>query len=103
MRMAWSLNENPLVAYPIPVMAVVGEGPGPTVLMIGGVHGDEYEEPIALSRLYRALDPAALAGRVIFLAALNAPAVREAARVSPLDNANLNRAFLATRMAARRR
>jgi predicted deacylase len=91
-RLRWSSNENPLGHYPLPVMTVIG-GAGPTVLLTGGVHGDEYEGPVALYRLYRALDPRAVTGRLIILPALNAPAVRAAARVSPLDGGNLNRAF----------
>jgi predicted deacylase len=93
----WSSDANPLGAHPIPVMVTVG-GEGPTALLLAGVHGDEYEGPVALMRLWRALDPAALRGRLILLPALNAPAVRAATRCSPLDaggpNAgNLNRAF----------
>lgn len=91
-RLGWSDNANPLGHHPVPVMVAVG-GPGPTALLIGGVHGDEYEGPVALLRLFRALDPAEIAGRLILLPAANAPALRAAARVSPLDGANLNRAF----------
>ncbi|MGD1879282.1 MAG: succinylglutamate desuccinylase/aspartoacylase family protein [Kiloniellaceae bacterium] len=91
-RLRWSSNDNPLGHYPLPVMTVIG-GEGPTVLLTGGVHGDEYEGPVALYRLYRALDPVEVKGRLIILPALNAPALRAAARVSPLDGGNLNRAF----------
>jgi predicted deacylase len=63
------------------------------MLLAAGVHGDEYEGQIALRRLLRRLDPAALSGRLIVLPACNAPAVRAARRVSPLDGANMNRAF----------
>jgi predicted deacylase len=77
---------------PVPI-AVLNGGAGPTVLLAAGVHGDEYEGQIALRRLLRRLDPAALSGRLIVLPACNAPAVRAARRVSPLDGANMNRAF----------
>ncbi|MCB1492743.1 MAG: succinylglutamate desuccinylase/aspartoacylase family protein [Rhodobiaceae bacterium] len=92
-RLAWSSNENPLGHYPVPVMVAVGQSMGPTVLLTAGVHGDEYEGPVALMRLFRDIDPAMLSGRLIVLPALNAPAVRAATRVSPLDGGNLNRAF----------
>lgn len=85
-------NANPLGCYPIPIMVVVG-GPGPTTLLTGGVHGDEFEGPVALIELFQALEPGDVKGRLIFLPALNAPAVRAASRVSPLDGGNLNRAF----------
>lgn len=76
----------------IPI-AVLGGGPGPTLLLAGGTHGDEYEGPIAIRRLLRSLDPGALNGRVIALPMLNAPAVRAGLRTSPEDGVNLNRAF----------
>jgi len=77
---------------PVPI-AVLGGGDGPTVLLAAGVHGDEYEGQIVLRRLLRTLDPARLAGRLIVLPALNLPAVRAARRTSPVDGANMNRAF----------
>jgi uncharacterized protein len=77
---------------PVPI-AVVGGSDGPTVLLSAGVHGDEYEGQIVLRRLLRTIDPASLAGRLIMLPALNLPAVRAARRTSPVDGANMNRAF----------
>jgi uncharacterized protein len=77
---------------PVPI-AVLGGGNGPTVLLVAGVHGDEYEGQIVLRRLLRTLDPARVAGRLIMLPALNLPAVRAARRTSPVDGANMNRAF----------
>lgn len=76
----------------IPV-AVVAGAPGPTLLLTGGTHGDEYEGPVAIRRVLRRLDPGALVGRVIALPMLNAPAFRAGTRVSPEDGVNLNRAF----------
>jgi uncharacterized protein len=77
---------------PVPI-AVLRGGDGPTVLLAAGVHGDEYEGQIVLRRLLRTLDPGRLAGRLIVLPALNLPAVRAARRTSPIDGANMNRAF----------
>ena len=77
---------------PVPI-ATLGGADGPTVLLAAGVHGDEYEGQIVLRRLLRTLDPASLAGRLILLPALNLPAVRAARRTSPIDGANMNRAF----------
>ena len=88
----WSDNTNPLGYHPIPVISLKG-GTGPTVLITGGTHGDEFEGPAAMMRLVQTLDPQTLAGQVILLPALNAPAFAASARVSPLDGANLNRAF----------
>ncbi len=78
------------VAIPI---AVIGNGDGPTVLLTGGNHGDEYEGPIALGELIRETDPATVAGRLIILPAMNRPAVAAGRRVSPDDGLNFNRTF----------
>lgn len=76
----------------IPI-TVLRNGEGPTALLTGGNHGDEYEGPIALARLARALDPARIAGRVIVLPAMNLPALKAGTRLSPIDGGNLNRLF----------
>jgi predicted deacylase len=79
-------------AIPIPI-AVIGNGSGPTVLMTGGNHGDEYEGPITLGRLIRELEPGEIQGRLIILPALNAPASLAGKRTSPIDGKNFNRCF----------
>lgn len=76
----------------IPI-AVVRRGDGPTALLTGGNHGDEYEGPIALYHLAHNLNPEDVAGCVIIVPAMNYPAVRASTRTSPIDNGNLNRAF----------
>lgn len=85
-------NRQPLGHYPVPII-VLARGKGPTVLLIGGVHGDEFEGPAALMRLVQALSLDEINGRVIILPALNTPAILATSRVSPLDGANMNRAF----------
>ena len=92
LRLKHSDNRHALGYVPVPAGVVVG-GPGPTVLLTAGVHGDEFEGPVALMKLLHRLEPDEVRGRLIVLPALNAPAVRDASRVSPLDGANLNRAF----------
>ena len=82
---AWGVLRVPL--------AVVARGQGPTVILCGGNHGDEYEGPIVLGEMIRDLDPGRVHGRLIFLPALNLPAVEAARRTSPLDGLNLNRSF----------
>jgi len=76
----------------IPI-TVVKNGAGPTAVLTGANHGDEYEGPVALLELARSLDPAAIAGRVIIVPMMNYPAFRAATRTSPVDGGNLNRAF----------
>ena len=79
-------------AVMIPI-CVVKRGDGPTALLTGANHGDEYEGPIALMDLARSLDPAAVSGRVILVPAMNQPAFAAGRRTSPLDGGNMNRVF----------
>jgi len=76
----------------IPI-TVVANGEGPTALLTGGNHGDEYEGPIALFDLARRLRPEEVSGRVIIVPAMNYPAFRAGTRTSPIDKGNLNRTF----------
>jgi len=76
----------------IPV-TTVANGNGPTVLILGGNHGDEYQGQIAAMKLARELTPEMVAGRIILIPSLNFPAARAATRLSPLDGMNMNRAF----------
>lgn len=87
-----SIHEDAWGVVPVPV-AVIKNGTGPTVILEGGNHGDEYEGPIALGELIRDLDPADISGRLIFIPAINLPAVNAARRTSPVDEINLNRSF----------
>jgi len=76
----------------IPITVAKG-GEGPTVLLTGANHGDEYEGPIALFDLANRLNPAELSGRVIVVPAMNYPAFGAAKRTSPIDGGNMNRVF----------
>ena len=88
----FSDDAHAYAAIPVPVV-VLASGPGPTVLLAAGTHGDEWEGQLLLRRLIRSLDPARLHGRLIVLPAHNQPAVLAGRRTSPVDGANLNRAF----------
>lgn len=72
---------------------IVARGKGPTVLVLGGNHGDEYQGQIAAMKLARELTPEMVTGRIILVPSLNFPAARAATRLSPLDGMNMNRAF----------
>ena len=87
-----SRNDSGWGALRVPIVSI-RNGDGPTVVLTGGNHGDEYEGPIALLKLVRALAPAQVSGRVIVIPALNYPAVMGGTRVSPIDGVNMNRAF----------
>jgi predicted deacylase len=76
----------------IPI-TTVARGKGPTVLVLGGNHGDEYQGQIAIMKMARELTPEKVSGRIILIPSLNSPAARAATRLSPVDGMNLNRAF----------
>lgn len=75
------------------LLAAVGALPGPTVVVLAGVHGDEYEGILAIPEVMRHLDPAALRGTVLAVPVCNVPAYLTATRASPLDGLNLARVF----------
>jgi N-alpha-acetyl-L-2,4-diaminobutyrate deacetylase len=66
---------------------------GPTTLILGAMHGDEYEGPVAIDALMRTVDTDLLVGRLILLPALNLPAFMAGTRLTPDDGLNLNRVF----------
>ena len=74
-------------------ITVIKNGEGPTVLFTGGNHGDEYEGPLALTKLSLELKPEQVRGRVIILPGLNFPALLAGTRLSPIDGRNMNRVF----------
>ena len=81
----WGVVEIPIYVF--------NNGKGPTLLLTGGVHGDEYEGQIAISRLAQTLDIASLQGRLILIPAVNMPAALNGTRLSPIDGRDMNRCF----------
>lgn len=77
----------------IPVLAVIGSAPGPTLVVSAGVHGDEYEGVRAIYETVEELDPKALRGTLLAVPVMNPPAHRACTRTSPVDGANLARVF----------
>ncbi|CAD9221962.1 N-alpha-acetyl-L-2,4-diaminobutyric acid deacetylase [Burkholderia cenocepacia] len=92
LKLPYSRDDSAWGAIMIPV-TVVKRGDGPTVLLTGGNHGDEYEGPVALSKLAGSLKAADVTGRVIVVPFMNYPAFRAGCRTSPIDAGNLNRSF----------
>ncbi|BAN26216.1 succinylglutamate desuccinylase/aspartoacylase family protein [Caballeronia insecticola] len=92
LRLPYSHDRSAYGHIPIP-LAVLNAGDGPTVLLTGGNHGDEYEGPVALMKLMQRLPTLAIRGRLIVIPALNFPAFLNGTRTSPIDSGNLNRLF----------
>ncbi|MBO1268237.1 succinylglutamate desuccinylase/aspartoacylase family protein [Arthrobacter cavernae] len=91
-KLVHSDNAHDASHIPVPV-AVIGSGSGPTVLLVAGTHGDEYEGQILLHELIRSVQPEDLTGTLIIVPSANAPAVTAGTRVSPIDHGNLNRSY----------
>ena len=92
LRLPYSRDDSAWGSVMIPI-AVIRNGAGPTALLTGGNHGDEYEGPLALFELARTLDPKDVSGTVMVVPAMNYPAFRAGARTSPIDKGNMNRSF----------
>ncbi|MCG8908353.1 N(2)-acetyl-L-2,4-diaminobutanoate deacetylase DoeB [Pseudomonas sp. DP-17] len=92
LKLPYSRDDSAWGAVMIPV-CVVKNGNGPTALLTGGNHGDEYEGPVALSRLAQELRAEEVRGRVIIVPFMNTPAFLAGKRTSPIDSGNLNRSF----------
>lgn len=92
LRLPYSHDRSGYGHIPVPI-SVLKQGSGPTLLLTGGNHGDEFEGPIALMKLTRRLPELQIQGRLIVIPGLNFPALLQGTRTSPVDQGNLNRAF----------
>tara|TARA_E500000178_G_scaffold310968_1_gene326521 strand:- start:463 stop:1458 length:996 start_codon:yes stop_codon:yes gene_type:complete len=92
LRLPHSVHRSAYGWIPIPIVQIKN-GSGPTILLIAGNHGDEYEGQVAVTKLAKDLQPEMLQGRVILLPMANFPAAKAGHRTSPIDDGNLNRSF----------
>lgn len=92
LKLPCSRDESAWGAIMTPI-CVVRNGDGPTAILTGANHGDEYEGPVALASLANELTPEEIEGRVIIVPFFNYPAFRAGRRTSPLDTGNMNRLF----------
>lgn len=76
----------------VTVHELVGERPGPTLVVLGGVHGNEIGGIIAAARV-AATDWELLAGRLVVVPVAHEAAHAADLRCSPLDDGNLARTF----------
>ncbi len=92
LKLPYSRDDSAWGAIMIPI-TVIQNSTGPTALLTGANHGDEYEGPIALHELAVQTQAKDVAGRLIIVPALNYPAFRAGTRTSPIDKGNMNRSF----------
>ncbi len=79
-------------AYSFVPIATIANGEGPTVLVSGGNHGDEYEGQVAALRLVQEIDPAQVSGRIVVVPVISSDASKANTRMWP-SGANFNRSF----------
>jgi predicted deacylase len=75
------------------VTVIRSPSPGPTVAVLGGVHGDEYEGVLAATAIGRMLPTELVRGTVRVAAPAHPAAWTARARRSPIDGADLARVF----------
>ena len=76
-----------------PVVVVNGKHEGPSFLVDGGVHGDEYESAEAIRGTWRDLDPESLHGAFVGVPVVNVPAYEVGGRANSVDWTDMNRVF----------
>ena len=97
-RSTWTLPRSPMAECSAsPSSWRVVRRRGPTLLVLGGVHGDEYEGPHAVRTVFRELAADQLRGTFIGVPVTNVPAFEAGTRGSPLDGLNLARVFPGSR------
>lgn len=77
----------------LPVLVIAGCTSAPRLVCVSGVHGDEHEGGTALLEVWDEVDPAEMEGTLVLVPTANPPAFRAAARRSPHDLTDMNRAF----------
>jgi predicted deacylase len=75
------------------VLLARGKRVGRTILVLGGVHGDEYEGPMAIHQLFGQLQPRAMSGLFVGVPICNPLAFAAKQRTTPGDGKNLARRF----------
>jgi predicted deacylase len=74
----------------------VGRVTQPKIVLMAGVHGDEYEGQVVLNKLVNRLTPDKLRLSVVIVPCANPLACESGTRFSPDDNGNLANAFATT-------
>lgn len=71
----------------------IGDGSGPTIVVLGGTHGDESQGVRSAMKVAAAAFRSDVAGRVLVVPVAHEAAFMASSRVNPADGGNLARAF----------
>jgi uncharacterized protein len=84
------VGQTPAGDFSLPLTAIRGASPGPTVSIIAGIHACEYIGPVTCLRLAEELDPQELSGTVLIVPVVNLRSFElRTPFVSPLDGMNM--------------
>jgi predicted deacylase len=90
-RMSTTVHLNGL---DVPAFKVQGAEDGPSLSLIGGIHGCEYSSIAAVTRVMRELDATQLSGSITAVPVVSMESfIQRSAFFVPADGKNLNRAF----------
>src|SRR5271165_1236783 len=85
--------ERSVLASDAVLTTVRGSEPGPTLALLGGVHGDEEEGVLAVRRVLLEAMDLPLCGTIRAVAPAHPASWAACSRTSPLDGGNLARSF----------
>ena len=77
----------------IKVLTIEGQKPGPTLVVLGAIHGDEYEGILAIQDIFTRLQPKDISGKLLLVPVCNPLAYQSYTRLTPQDGKNLARVF----------
>jgi predicted deacylase len=84
------VGQTPAGEFSLPLTAIRGANPGPTVSIISGIHACEYIGPVTCLRLAERIDPRELSGTVLIVPVVNLRSLElRVSFVSPLDGKNM--------------
>jgi predicted deacylase len=94
-RRAGEIMPVQLMHGQISVLAYIagGAGDGPTLVVLGAVHGDEYEGPVAIAELLATLSLGEMTGTLLAVPVVNVPAYAAGQRANAADGKDLARCF----------
>ena len=92
-RPTGDLDAGLLAERALPVMVAAGKEPGPTLLLIAGEHGNEYESIASLQTLMNGLDTATFKGTVVAVPITNVDSFVNNQRIGQDDGKNLARCW----------
>jgi uncharacterized protein len=96
-RQCWQIHLADSLTGPlaVPLLTCQGHQPGPVMLVVAGIHGDEFEGMEAMRQVFAQLDPAEMCGTFLAIPIANPWAYDAQTRESPavVDGKNLARVF----------